>query len=105
MEKRVEIPLMEEKQFEDYLKDNSINLVEEFYNNNTIYLRAFDAVRKYKSIRRAIRRGHVSIEGYLYPNRPFNNRKNSSKRRGKHSRVMNERKKMIYEQLKDRKLN
>ena len=36
----------------------------------------FNGVSKYKSIRRAIRRGHVSPIGMIYPNRPFNNRKN-----------------------------
>ena len=42
---------------------------------------------------RAYRRG-VGI-----PNHPFNNRANTSKRKGKHSRALNERKKRIYEQL------
>ena len=36
----------------------------------------FNGVSKYKSIRRAIRRGLVSPMGMVYPNRPFNNRKN-----------------------------
>ena len=49
------------------------------------------AVDRHKSIRRAIRRGHVSPNGTLYPNRPFNNRKN---------RTVNENKKAIYNQIK-----
>ena len=36
----------------------------------------FEAVSKVKSINRAIRRGHVSPIGIMYPKRPFNNRKN-----------------------------
>lgn len=39
-------------------------------------LLTFDAVRKVKSIRRAIRRGTVVPFGTMYPKRPFNNRKN-----------------------------
>lgn len=46
----------------------------------------FDAVSKYKSVARAIRR-------------PFNNRVNTSRRAGVHSRTMNEYKKNIYGRL------
>ena len=48
----------------------------------------YEAVSKFKSVRRAIRRGHVSIYGQVYPNRPFKNTKN------------NRYKRMIYGQLK-----
>lgn len=40
-----------------------------------IHLRDYSGVSKFKSIRRAIRRGHVSIYGDVYPKRPFNNKK------------------------------
>lgn len=60
-------------------------------------LLTFIAVSKFKSVNRAIRRGHVSIYGHVYPNRPFNNR--TAK---KNSRLTNEVKKRIYEQLKSR---
>lgn len=56
--------------------------------------RIFDAVRRFKSVRRAIRRGHVSPLGETYPRRPFNNRKPT------HGRKFNEDRKYIYEQIK-----
>ena len=63
-------------------------------------LRYYDAVSKVKSIRRAIRRGNVSPIGLTVPNKPFNNRGNTSKRTNIYSRSMNEYKKRLYEQLK-----
>ena len=48
--------------------------------NNTameeLNLFTFNGVSKFKSVRRAIRRGNLSITGMVYPKRPFNNRKN-----------------------------
>lgn len=58
------------------------------------------AVGKFKSVRRAIRRGSVSPEGFIVPTRPFHNKKNSCKR-GKHSRPLNEEKKRIFASVKD----
>ena len=60
----------------------------------------YDAVSKVKSIRRAIRRGKLAWNGLLAPDRPFNNRGNTSKRTNIHSRSINKKKKRIYEQLK-----
>lgn len=57
-------------------------------------LRVFDAVGKFKSVRRAIKRGHVSPLGEVYPKRPFNNRKPTP------GRKFNEDKKNIYGQIK-----
>lgn len=80
---------MEEKEFEEYL-DNSLNL------------RFFEGVQKFRSIQRAFRRGHVTNFGYIIPNRPFHNRKNTCKR-GKQSRSFNEEKKRLYgEYIKNR---
>lgn len=56
-------------------------------------LESFEGVRKFKSVGRAIRRGHVSPYGVLYPRRPFNNRKN---------RPLEEVKKRIYNEIKER---
>ena len=57
----------------------------------------YNAVAKFKSVRRAIRRGHVDLfTGVIYPSKPFNNRKPT---RG---RKINNLKKQIYEQLKTR---
>ncbi len=88
-EKRIiERELMSNEEFEDYLKDNL---------STNLNLHTFEAVNKFKSVRRAIRRGHVSPDGVIYPKRPFNNAKH-----GKNS--INDKKKRIYEQLKKHKL-
>ena len=60
----------------------------------------YNGVYRFRSIRRAMRRGHVTTEGIVMPIRPFNNRANTSKRKGVHSRSTNELKKKIYGQLK-----
>lgn len=79
--------LMSEEELKRYLK----NPVEELYENNTLYLRNFYGVSRFKSIRRAIRRGQAHIDGTIYPRRPFNNRS---------PRKVNELKKQIYGQLR-----
>lgn len=56
-------------------------------------LLTFEGVRRYKSIKRAIARGHVSEYGTIYPRRPFNNRKN---------KPLEDIKRNIYGELKDR---
>ena len=101
-QKLVERPLMDEAEFKAYMEKNRIDVVGDFYKENILYLRSFDAVNNYKSIRRAIRRGHITLDGIVMPDRPFNNRANTSDRKGCHSRVTNERKKVIYEKLKRR---
>lgn len=65
-----------------------------------LHLSTYEAVGKFKSIRRAIKRGHVSPLGFEYPKRPFSNKANNCKRKGHHSRNTNELKKRIYEQFK-----
>lgn len=55
--------------------------VQEDFNKGVLYLRNYAGVSKYKSIRRAIKRGHVSIWGDLYPRRPYNNRKSNPQRK------------------------
>lgn len=95
-EKVIERPLMGEKEFEDYLEDNRVDLAKDFYEKGILHLKTYEAVSKFKSVRRAIRKGLVSLDGFIYPRRPFNNAKH-----GKNS--LNDRKKKIYEQLKHRK--
>ena len=92
-QKLVERPLMGEEEFKDYLKDNRVDIVKDFYENDILHLRSYDAVKRFKSVRRAIRRGHVSLDGVIYPKRPFNNAKN---KKGS----LNDEKKIIYEHLK-----
>lgn len=94
-QKLVERPLMGEEEFKDYLKDNRVDIVKDFYENNILHLRTYEAVKRFKSVRRAIRRGHVSLDGVIYPKRPFNNAKY---KKGS----LNDNKKRIYEQLKHR---
>lgn len=89
-ENKVQRELMSEEEFEEYIHNRIMPL----------HLVTYEAVRKYKSVRRAIRRGHVTSEGIIMPSRPFNNKKNSCKR-GKHSRPMNEEKKRVYASIKD----
>lgn len=103
----VERALMSEEEFKKYL-GNKADIVEDSLTvenplTETLNLRDYRAVGKFKSIRRAIRRGLVSPSGTICPKRPFNNGANTSKRKGHHSRVMNEVKKSIYEQLKHRR--
>lgn len=57
----------------------------------------------YKSTTRAIKRGHITLDGLVAPKRPFNNRKNTSDR-GKDSRETNTFKKEMYEKIKQRLL-
>lgn len=95
-QKTIERPLMSEEEFKDYMEKNRVDIVGDFYEKGILHLRTYEAVSKLKSIRRAIRRCHVSLDGFIYPKRPFNNSKH-----GKNS--PNNRKKMIYEQLKYRK--
>lgn len=86
-QKKIERDLMSQEEFEKYLAENS-------------GLKTFDAVSKFKSVNRAIKRGDVTSNGLIVPKRPFNNKANTSKRIGVHSRKTNELKKQIYGQLK-----
>lgn len=102
-QKTLERPLMSEGEFKEYLESNRVDVVGDFYEKGILHLRTYEAVGKFKSVRRAIKRGNVSLDGFIFPKRPFNNKANTCKRKGHHSRVINERKKVIYEQLKHRK--
>lgn len=56
-----------------------------------LHLATYEAVSKFKSVKRAIRRGRVSPYGVIYPKRPFGNTNT------KENRI----KRQIYEQLKN----
>ena len=96
MEKSVK-PVSEEK-FKEKIKEvvdhNRTTLIENF-EKGVLHLIDFSGVKKFKSIRRAIRGGHVSIFGEVYPKRPF---KNTSRPKGS----VTYKKKRMYEQLKHR---
>ena len=61
-----------------------------------LYLAVYSAVGKYRSIRRAIRKGHVTSWGEEVPKRPFNNGKRTS---GRELQISKEK---IYGELKYR---
>lgn len=94
-QKLVERPLMSEGEFKDYMKKNRVDIVGDFYERGILHLRTYEAVSRFKSVRRAIKRGHISLDGVIYPKRPFNNAKH---KKGS----LNDEKKRIYEQLKHR---
>lgn len=81
--------IMSEKEFADHIA-NSLNL------------KTFECVRKFKSVLRAFRRGNITSYGEVIPKRPFHNRKNTCKRAGHHSRSYNEFKKRLYGEYKFR---
>lgn len=89
-QKKIERDLMSQEEFEDYISRGII----------VLHFIIYDGVHRFRSIKRAMRRGHVTTEGIIIPRRPFNNRANTSKRKGVHSRSTNELKKKIYGQLK-----
>lgn len=65
--------------------------MEEVMEADYLHLATYEAVNKFKSVRRGIRRGHISPYGVIYPKRPFSNtntKENNIKRK-------------IYEQLKN----
>jgi hypothetical protein len=84
-----------EEQIHDIAENNYQQMYNNFYENDTLYLRDYSGVSKFKSIRRAIKRGHCSIFGDIYPKRPFNNRK-----RNKKGDITNRRRK-IYKHMKE----
>lgn len=94
-QKLVERTLMGEEEFKNYLKNNRVDIIKDFYENNILHLRTYEAVKRFKSVRRATKRDHISLDGIIYPKRPFNNAKH---KKGS----LNDEKKRIYEQLKHR---
>lgn len=68
----------------------------EVIQESKLTLFTYDGVKKFKSVRRAQRRGHVGPYGNVLPKRPFNNRK------GTLGRVEQTLYKELYGQLKRR---
>ena len=65
---KTEIPLMDEQSYEKYVKEILENNKEAF-ENGKLPLYTLEAVRRFKSVRRAIKRGHVTINGIIIPDR------------------------------------
>lgn len=86
------------KQIHEAAIANQRRMLEDFA-QGILHLRDYSGVRRFKSIRRAIRRGHVSIYGDVYPKRPF---KNIKSKKGNITYM----KKRLYEQFthKNRKV-
>ena len=87
---------MEEKNIKDVALDIAKEANKNFNEENTLPKWPFySAVSKFKSVGRAIRRGHVDLMfGIIYPNKPFNNRKPTM------GRSHNQLKKRIYGQIR-----
>lgn len=65
---------------------------------DNLYLGTYEAVSKFKSVRRAQKRGLVTPYGTIAPKRPFNNRKRTL------GRNFQLKKENIYGQIKQRGL-
>ena len=93
-EKKLIAPISEEE-FKEQIHQAAVanyqQVIEDF-KHGILHLRDYSGVKKFKSIRRAIRRGHVSIFGEVYPKRPF---KNITSKKGN----VTYRKKRLYEQF------
>ena len=84
---------------EEEIKEKSLNIMHKLSNNfNEGIIPKYTnyyAVSKFRSIRRAIKRGNVDlVTGVIYPKRPFNNRKPTL------GRLSNETKKKIYGKIR-----
>lgn len=79
MEEKKIIKPISEKVFREkaaiLAEENHSRRMSAFIEKGILSLRIFDGVHRYKSIRRAIRRGLVSLYGDIYPKRPFSNKK------------------------------
>lgn len=66
-----------EKKIHEVAETNRRKIEEDFYGKEPgkeiLHLKDYSGVRKFKSIRRAIRKGYVSLFGEIYPKRPFKN--------------------------------
>lgn len=93
-----------EKKIHEVAEANRRKIEEDFYGKEPgkeiLHLRDYSGVRKFKSIRRAIRKGYVSLFGEVYPKRPF---KNINSKKGNITYM----KKRYYEQFthKNRKVS
>lgn len=86
-----------EESLQDKIIKTAESLNKDYVDNNNIpRWTSYIAVQRFKSVKRAIRRGHVELfTGIMCPSRPFNNR--TSK---KGSRPFNELAKDTYRKLK-----
>lgn len=63
-----EVTPISEKEFESHIR-------------NTLNLQYFESTKRFKSVGRAFRRGHITNFGFILPNRPYNNKKHTEGRK------------------------
>lgn len=63
-----EVTPVSEKEFESHIR-------------NTLNLQYFECTKRFKSVGRAFRRGHITNFGFILPNRPYNNKKHTKGRK------------------------
>ena len=99
-EKLEDVPAVQEekKELTEEEKEQWINFLK-VRRENLLRLVASGKVR---SINRAMKRDRILPNGILKWGRPFNNRANTSDRKGVHSRVSNEERRRLYETFKRR---
>ena len=99
-EKLEEVPIVNEEKREltEEEKKQWIN----FLNVRMENLLRLVASGKVRSVNRAMKRDRILPNGILKWSRPFNNRANTSTRKGVHSRVSNEERRRFYETFKRR---
>ena len=74
-QKELSKPISEEefeKQIHQAAIANHQKVIEDL-KEGVLHLRHYDGVKKFKSVRRAIKRGHMSLYGDVYPNKPYKN--------------------------------
>ena len=82
-------PIMNEEDYGKFLERNR-------------HISTFKNVGKVRSVKRAINKGRMTPSGVLMPSRPYNNKKNTCKRKGKSSREANDYKRKIYADVRRR---
>ena len=99
-EKLENVPTVQEdkKELTEEEKNQWINFLK-VRRENLLRLVASGRVR---SVNRAMKRDRILPNGILKWSRPFNNRANTSSRKGVHSRVSNEERRRFYETFKRR---
>lgn len=80
-----EVAPVSEAEFEEHLRNN-------------INLKFLQCIVKFKSVKRAFKRGHITNYGYIVPYRPFNNRKHTEGRKD------NIYKKKLYQNITGKKV-
>ena len=65
---------------------------------NTLKLQYFECVKRFKSVKRAFKKGYITNFGYILPKRPFNNKKHTKGRKA------NIEKKRIWERITSKRV-